>query len=209
MLLWCDWTTRGAGLLMRKRTNSTHGFSLVEVMISLVVMSVIMAATIIEMQPLVQQMHANAGQNLILGQLRWARQLSIARRRDIRVQLIGNNEIKLTQLPVPGVGGANVTISDVFLSPTVSFMTFPTEPDTPDAFGNATPVCFGAVAGCPNPPFMQFQSNGTFVDVNGIPINGTVFLGVANIPTSARAITVLGTTGKIRTYKGTGSGWTH
>jgi len=100
-----------------------------------------------------------------------------------------------------------VVVSDLFLSPTVTFMTFATEPDTPDAFGNATPICFGAVAGCPNPPFMQFQSNGTFVDGTGTPLNGTVFLGVTNIPTSARAITLLGTTGQVRLYKGTGSGW--
>ena len=192
---------------MRKRANSGRGFSLIEVMVSMAVMAVIMAATIIKMQPLIQQVHANAGASLILGQLRWARQLSIAHRRDIQVQFLGNNEVKLIEQPVLGAGGGPVVVSDLFLAPTVSFMTFATEPDTPDAFGNALPVCFGAVAGCPNPPFMQFQSNGTFVDGTGTVLNGTVFLGVTNIPTSARAITVLGTTGQIRLYKGTGSGW--
>jgi len=192
---------------MRQQANATRGFSMIEVMISLVVMAVIMAATIIKMQPMIQQIHANAGANLILGQLRWARQFSIAQRRDIQVQFLGNNEVKLTEQPVFGVGGGPVVVSDLFLSPTVTFMTFATEPDTPDAFGNATPICFGAVAGCPNPPFMQFQSNGTFVDGTGTPLNGTVFLGVTNIPTSARAITLLGTTGQVRLYKGTGSGW--
>lgn len=192
---------------MRKRTNSTSGFSLIEVMICMIIMTVIMAATIIEMQPAIQQIHANAGANLILGQLRWARQFSIAHRRDIQVQLLGNNEIKLIEQPVLGAGGGPVVISDLFLSPTVSFMTFASESDTPDAFGNSSPLCFGAVAGCPNPPFMQFQSNGTFVDQSGTPLNGTVFLGVTNIPTSARAITVLGTTGQVRLYNGTGSGW--
>ena len=82
---------------MRKRTNSERGFSMIEVLVSMIVMAVIMAATIIEMQPLIQQMHANTAANLILGQLRTARQLSIAKRRDIQVQFIGNNEIKLTQ----------------------------------------------------------------------------------------------------------------
>ncbi|MGH9709610.1 MAG: pilus assembly FimT family protein [Candidatus Acidiferrales bacterium] len=191
---------------MRKRTNLTSGFSLIEVMISMVVMTIIMAATIIEMQPVIQQMHANGGANLILGQLRWARQLSIARRRDIQVQFIGNNEIRLTQLPILGAGGAPVVISDLLLSPTVFFTQFGGEPDTPDGFGNASPVDFGAVVG--GPPVMLFQSNGTFIDgATGAAINGTVFIGVATIPTSARAITLLGTTGRIRSYKGTGSGW--
>lgn len=192
---------------MRTETNSERGFNLTELMICMAVMTVIMAATIITMQPVIQQMHATAGADLIMGQLRWARQLSIAHRRDIQVQFLGNNEVRLTEQPVLGAGGGPVVVSDLFLSPTVSFMTFASEPDTPDAFGNAAPLCFGAVAGCPNPPFMEFQSNGTFVDGTGTPLNGTVFLGVTNIPTSARAVTVLGTTGQIRLYKGTGSGW--
>jgi len=190
---------------MRTQKNSTSGFSLIEVMISLVVMAVMMAATIIAMQPLIQQMHANTAADLILGQLRTARQLSIAKRRDIQVQFIGNNEIKLTQEPIPGVAGGPIVISDLFLSPTVFFVQFGGMPDTPDGFGNAGAVDFAGVVG--GPPIMQFQSNGTFVDVNGIPMDGSVFLGVANIPTTARAITVLGTTGRIRLYKGTGSGW--
>lgn len=190
---------------MRNQKNSTSGFSMIEVLISMIVMAVIMAATIIEMQPLVQQMHANTGANMILGQLRTARQLSIAKRRDIQVQFIGTNEIKLTQQPVPGAGGGPIVISDLFLSPTVFFMTFAGMPDSPDGFGNAGAVDFGGVVG--GPPIMQFQSNGTFVDANGIPMDGTVFIGVANIPTSARAITVLGTTGRIRLYRGNGSGW--
>jgi len=190
---------------MRKRTNSERGFSMIEVLVSMIVMAVIMAATIIEMQPLIQQMHANTAANLILGQLRTARQLSIAKRRDIQVQFIGNNEIKLTQQPIPGVAGGPVVISDLFLNPTVSFRTFAGMPDSPDGFGNAGPVYFGGVVG--GPPIMQFQSNGTFVDANGIPMNGSVFIGVANIPTSARVITVLGTTGRIREYNGNGTGW--
>lgn len=190
---------------MRKRTNSERGFSLIEVLISMVVMAVIMAATIIEMQPLVQQMHANTAANMILGQLRTARQLSIAKRRDIQVQFIGTNEIKLTQQPVPGVAGGPIVISDLFLNPTVSYITFGGMPDSPDGFGNAGAVEFGGVVG--GLPIMQFQSNGTFVDANGIPVNGTVFIGVTNIATSARAITVLGTTGRIRLYRGNGSGW--
>src|SRR5579872_5563859 len=125
---------------MRKRTNSGRGFSMIEVMVSMMVMAIIMAATIIEMQPVIEQMHANTAANLILGQLRTARQLSIAKRRDIQVQFIGTNEIKLTQEPIPGVAGGPVVISDLFLNPTVSFMLFGGMPDSPDAFGNVGPV---------------------------------------------------------------------
>lgn len=86
-------------------------------------------------------------------------------------------------------------------------MLFAGNGDTPDAFGNAAAVCFGSVPGCPDPAIMQFQSDGTFIDNAGNQLNGTVFIGVANIPTSARAVTILGATGQVRMYHGTGAGW--
>jgi prepilin-type N-terminal cleavage/methylation domain-containing protein len=190
---------------MKRLENSSRGFSMVELLISITVMGIIAAIAIIQMQPQVQQMHANESMNLVLGQLRSVRQMSIAERRDIQVQFLGNNEIKVSRLPVAGVAGTPTVISDLFLSPTVTFQTFAGMPDTPDGFGNNFPVDFAGLNG--GPPTMMFQSDGTFVDSNGNPINGTVFLGVTGIPTTARAITLLGTTGQVRTYKGNGSGW--
>jgi type II secretory pathway pseudopilin PulG len=178
---------------------------MVELLISILVMGIITAIAIIQMQPQIQQMHANESMDLVLGQLRLARQMSIAERRDIQVQFLGTNEVKLTRLQVPGIAGAATVISDLFLNSTVTFQLFGGMPDTPDGFGNAFPVDFAGVNG--GPPTMMFQSDGTFVDTNGNPINGTVFLGVTGIPTTARAITLLGTTGQVRAYKGTGSGW--
>jgi prepilin-type N-terminal cleavage/methylation domain-containing protein len=194
-----------AGADMKRNSNSSRGFSMIELLISILVMGIMIAITIIQMQPVVQQMHANTAMNLVLGQLRSARQLSIAQRRDIQIQFLGNNEIKITELPVAGVVGAPRVLSDLFLNPTVSFQLFGGMPDTPDAFGNNFPVTFAGLNG--GPPTMMYQSDGTFVDTNGNPINGTVFLGVTRIPTSARAITLLGTTGQVRTYKGNGASW--
>ena len=55
---------------------------------------------------------------------------------------------------------------------------------------------------------MLFQSDGELVDgATFQPINGTVFLGFPGKNTSARAITVLGGTGRVRGWKGTGANW--
>lgn len=188
---------------MRKQ-NRSSGFSILELLMSVLVMGVMVAATIAEMQPTVQQMHANSGVYLLQGQLRLARQMSIAQRRDIVVQFLGNNEIKLIRQEIPA---GTTTISNVFLPPGVQYMVFPANGDTPDAFGNGLPTCFGSTPGCVNPPIMQFQSDGTFIDGNGNQLNGTVFIGVANMSTTGRAVTVLGATGQIRMYHATGSGW--
>jgi hypothetical protein len=54
---------------------------------------------------------------------------------------------------------------------------------------------------------MEFQSDGTFTDGSGNPINGTVFLMVANVKNSGRAVTVLGNTGRIRGWQYNTNGW--
>ena len=81
----------------------------------------------------------------------------------------------------------------------VIYTTFPGEPDTPDGYGNAGPIYFGGVNNGPAAG-MIYQSDGTFAAATGIPINGTVFMGIADQPTTARAVTILGTTGRVRSY---------
>ena len=178
------------------------GFNLIELLIALLVMSVMVAATVIEMHPVIQQWRANTAMNQIMSQLRWAREASIAQRRNIQIQFNGINQITLIRQEVPA---GQTVLSSLALTGAMQFMLSPGMPDTPDRFGNAAPIEFAGVAG--GPPIMQFQSDGTFIDGNGNPINGTVFLGMRNFPAAERAITVLGATGRVRTFRSTGQGW--
>ncbi|MGB6484199.1 MAG: type II secretion system protein [Candidatus Acidiferrales bacterium] len=190
---------------MRKR-NRSSGFSILELLVSILIMGVMVAATLARMQPTIQQMHANSAAYLIEGQMRLARQTSIAQRRDIVIQFLGTNQVTVTRQEIPA---GTTVLSNVFLSPTVQFMLLGNG-DTPDGFGDGAAVCFTYIppAGtCTIPPIIQFQSDGTLIDGNGNQLDGTIFIGVANIPTSARAITILGTTGQVRMYHATGSGW--
>ena len=75
-------------------------------------------------------------------------------------------------------------------------------PDTPDAFGNATATAFGSAT------TLAFTSEGEFVDQNGDPVNGTVFVGRDSQPLSARAVTIFGPTALIREWRWNGSRWT-
>lgn len=177
---------------------------MIELLASVLVMGVMVAATIAKMEPTIQEMHANSGVYMLEGELRLARQTSIAQRRDIIVQFLGTNEIRLTRQEIPA---GTTVISDVFLPPSVNYMMFAANGDTPDAFGNGAPICFGSTPGCINPAIMQFQSDGTFIDAAGNQLNGTVFIGVTNYPTTGRAVTVLGATGQVRMYHATGGGW--
>jgi hypothetical protein len=92
-------------------------------------------------------------------------------------------------------------IFDRELPDEMKFMQFASAPDTPDLFGKASPVDFDGPA-----PHM-FTSDGSFVDANGDPSNGTLFMGKDRQVETARAITVFGTTGLIRSWKFSGNGW--
>ena len=195
--------------MIRQKGTSGHsprsrdGFSVIEVLVGVLIMGIMIAIAIVQMQPAVQQMRANSGMFLVSTQLRWARQSAIAQRRDFRVQFVGNNEIQIYRQEQPT--GTLTLVSDVFLNPTVFFQLTPGLPDTPNGYGNAGPIEFGGQVG--GPPIMQFQSDGSFIDGNGNPINGTVFLAVPGIVTCGRAVTVLGATGRVRSFKSNGTGW--
>ena len=126
------------------------------------------------------------------------------------------NCISLTQMVVtagtpPTVAQAANPFLVVPIQNNAQFLSFSGEPDTPDAFIGAGPsapngIYTGAAAGVPASG-VQFQSDGTLTNGNGTPINLTLFLGVKNIPTTARSVTVLGNTGRVSPYRGTGVAW--
>jgi type II secretory pathway pseudopilin PulG len=185
------------------------GFTIIEMVVVIGIIMIIVSMAILELQPTLQQFRANAGLNQVKGAMRQAREIAISQRRTIVVQFVGNNTIQLFQVVEPG----NVRAVNPFLTlpieNTVTFMTFAGEPDTPDVYGiPAVPagIEFNGVVGGP-PIGMQFQSDGTFTDANGTPINGTVFLGITNIKTSSRAVTILGATGRMHAWHGTGLSW--
>jgi hypothetical protein len=136
--------------------------------------------------------------NSVMAILRSARETAIASRRNIRVEFVGTNQIRLTRFDVPV--GTTVLGTWNFEAGIITIV-FAGVPDTPDLFGNATAVSFGGT------PTMMFMSDGTFVDANGLPLNGTVFLGLPGRPATARAISIVGATGRIRAYRWTGAAW--
>jgi prepilin-type N-terminal cleavage/methylation domain-containing protein len=193
----------------RDTRHKERGFTLIEMVVVIGIIMIILSMAILELQPTLQQFRANAGMDQVKGAMRQAREIAISQRRTIVVQFVGNNTIQLFQVVEPG----NVRAVNPFLTlpieNTVTFQTFAGEPDTPDVYGiPAVPagIEFSGVVGGP-PIGMQFQSDGTFTDANGTPINGTVFLGITNIKTSARAVTILGATGRMHAWHGTGMSW--
>jgi Tfp pilus assembly protein FimT len=229
-----DGRFEGASVKMRKTNqrierDRERGFSIIELLTVCIIAMTVMAMAIIQMQPMWQQFQANSGFDQVKTTLRQARELAISQRRTIVVQLLAPaggtpclpasnvfNCIALTQVTVvAGTPPTQVQAANPFLvipiQNSVQLISFSGEPDTPDAFIGSPPtppngIYTGAAAGAPNSG-IQFQSDGTLTNGNGNPINLTLFLGVANMSSTARSVTVLGNTGRVSPYRGTGKAW--
>jgi prepilin-type N-terminal cleavage/methylation domain-containing protein len=184
------------------------GFSMLEVTMVMAISLIILAMSVIKLQPLWQQVQANSALQQIKETLREGRELAISQRRTIVVQFSGGNTLKFFQVTEPANTVSTTPYLTLPLPGQAQFLTFTGEIDTPDGYGIPASggIEFGGSPGTPTVG-VEFQSDGTFTDGNGNPINGTIFLGLPNVPTSARAVTILGNTGRIKPYHYTGSAW--
>ena len=191
-----------------KLNKRNRGFTLIETLIVVAMSTTLMVISIIQLPPAMQLFRSRAATDHVKSTLRQARELAISERRSVVIQFVANNTIQLFQVVEPANTIAATPFLTVPLESGAQFMTFSGETDTPDSFGipSTGGIEFGGVAGGPTTG-MQFQSDGTFTDGSGNPINGTVFLGSPNVKSTAGAVTVLGNTGRVRRYYYSRSGW--
>lgn len=192
------------------------GVSLMELMITLAVIITICAMAIVQIMPAVANARADAALRQVIDQLRQAREYSVTNRRYVQVTFPvvvvgGQTQYQVQMLErndlTAGAGPVDPVLSTVPIQAPITFYVNPAMPDTPDAFGNANSIFFGGVAGGPIAG-MLFQSDGELVAAGTyLPINGTVFLGVAGQPAQTRAVTVLGSTGRVRGWKAPSGTW--
>jgi Tfp pilus assembly protein FimT len=143
-------------------------------------------------------MQGDGAMRLLMGQLALAREMAVTQRRNMEIRFVSTNWVQIVRHEVPA--GTTTLASSVFEG-NVQFSLLPGVADTPDGFGTANGIAFGVAT------TLTFNTDGTLVDNAGNPINGTVFLAIANIKQSQRAVTVMGSTGRVRGYKWTGAGW--
>jgi prepilin-type N-terminal cleavage/methylation domain-containing protein len=191
-----DSTRRGLSL-----SRTTAGFTLIELMLVIGLIGVMSAIAVMVMPTALRAAKADSGATRVVSALRTAREQAISQRRNIRVAFNAPNEIVVSRVNVPGPG--TTEINTVWLEDGVTFQVYAGVPDTPDAFGNATAASFDGAAS------IAFTSEGGFVDQNGDSVNGTLFLGRHNDPTSARAVTIFGPTALIRQWRWNGRAWTN
>src|SRR5580658_6128797 len=203
---------------MRHRSKRTEqGFSLVELVVVVAVMGILASMAIMSTLSSTYNSKANDAMYQVITQLRTARQMAVTKRRNVLVTFTAPNEIQLTVETLAGEPPAT-PIAPIYLNDAVpggsTFYVYPGLPDTPMGFGNANALNFSPASGGTVGLAVMYSTSGSFVGSTGSssgyntawnnnPVNATIFTGIAGQPNTARAITVMGSTGRVRSYSWT------
>ena len=190
---------------MKELVNERQrGFSLLEALVAISLIMIVSAMAIFNFSSVIPNHKANSAMDQVLSQLRSARATAIAHRCEVQIQFVGTNQITITEIWLKGVPPPPTTVS---FEGGATFMVFPGLPDIPAPynFGNTGPIFFGGSS--TPPPVMKFTTNGSFINGGNALLNGTLFLGIAGNSRTARAISVLGATGRVRQYHYDGTQW--
>jgi Tfp pilus assembly protein FimT len=183
----------------RSACSSSAGYSLIELLVLLALVMVLSAMAglqVIQARPVLE---GDSAMRVVLAQVRLAREQAISQRRFVEVAFIPDAVVRTVREDVPGP--SKTILGTVGVERGFTFQLVNRVPDTPDGFGNPAAVSFGTAS------TIRFTPDGTLVNENGATLNGSVFLARAGEARSARAITVLGATGRIRAYRWNGRAW--
>ena len=174
------------------------GFTFLEVLAAVALSGVVLAVSVGFFPRAAAMVQGDAEQRIVHWQLQLARKMAMSQRRAIQLRFIPPNRLQLVRVdPV----GETTVLGDTYLEHNTQFMLFAGQPDTPDSYGNPTPISFGDAAS------VMFAADGQLTDAAGHPVNGSVFLGQPGKPFSARALTVEGPTATIRLWRWNGIAW--
>jgi prepilin-type N-terminal cleavage/methylation domain-containing protein len=187
----------------RRAIRDEHGWTMLEMLVVIGILGTLAAMAILVSPSFTQHAKAESGISQAVDVLRVARETAISQRRNVQIAFIGLTAIQTIRQDIGtnGVVTGSTVLSTVEFENNVQFRLEPGVPDTPDGFGNGSPISFG-----PSPTRM-FTSEGTLVDQLGDVLNGTVFLSIPGDRMSARAISIFGPTALIRVWRWNGREW--
>ena len=177
--------------------NGCGGWSLVEIMTVVAVAGVVAATSVPAVRSGLLDATANSAMRQVQGALREAHEAAMTRRRTVRVDFTNPGTIQTFHME----GADAVPLATSVLAGTMQYQAPPTGvPDTPDGFGLGPGVSFAGLM------TIYFLADGSVTDQNGVPVSGTVYLGSPG-QTLVRAVTVLGPSGRVQSYRWSGRAW--
>jgi type II secretory pathway pseudopilin PulG len=183
------------------------GFSLLEMMIVVAIGFTVAAFSVIALMPLLQESHVDSAYDSTLSTLRNYRNQATTQRKRYIITFTTPGTITVQYWPVAvPVSPPPVTVATFTLPPDIQFSVqtgFPTSAATvPDGFGSgATAIDFDQGMGLGSQAYVMFMPDGSSQDTLGNLNSGVLYLSRSGDLYSSRAISVFGSTGRIRGWR--------
>lgn len=172
--------------------KSARGLTLIELQIALALFLIMTAMAMAGVNAALPSIRVDSEVSRVMGLLQTAREMAIAKQRDVEVRF---DTAAHTVFLLRHEGDVEVPMTTLVFESKVRFTQFAGMGDTPEGFGASELVDFGGA------DVLMFISDGSFVDEAGIPVNGSIYLGIEEHRETARAITLTGSTARARFYK--------
>jgi prepilin-type N-terminal cleavage/methylation domain-containing protein len=185
---------------------SDAGYSLIEMMMTVGILGVVSTMAIAQIGQARPGLSGDGAMRVVMAQVSEAREKAITKRRNMRLVFTADNQVQILEENVPGP--STTAYRSVALEGGIGFSLIAGLRDTPKGFGNDYPVLFRTASSPRQALEVKFTPDGHLVNEDGATINGTIFLAKPKLARSARAVTVMGSTGQIRCYKWDGKQWT-
>ena len=194
-------------------SSEKHGFSLLELLVTISIGMTMAGVTFVALMPLFKQNNVDTAYDTTISVIRNYRNQSISqsRRYILTFTAPGTITVQYWGVAVP-VSPPPVTVATVTLPPDIQFAVqagFPAA--APDSFGaGGTAIDFDQGMGLGSQNYIMFMPDGSSQDTLGNYNSGVVYLTRPGDMDSSRAISVFGTTGRVRgwrLYSQSGNTW--
>lgn len=177
---------------MRHRPAAQAGFSLIEMLIAVTIIVVATSTAIAVTTSILPGIRADSQGRRVIALMQYGRDLAISNRRNVEIRF--DDDLNTTTLVLMDAG-VEKPVQTLYFEYEAEFRQMPSLGDTPEGYGAAGTIDFG------DSTRIIFEPEGSVIDETGLPVNGTVFLGIHDQLQAARAITLTGTTGRARMYR--------
>jgi prepilin-type N-terminal cleavage/methylation domain-containing protein len=194
-------TEYGGAMIVRAHRHFHSGFSMVETLAVMTIVAIMTAVALPFIDDAVRKTHEDIAMYNVVQEMRRARQLALDQRRNHRVTFTDPRTITITRIGVAALGETDTAVSRVDLPSDISFSRngVGVNPD-PQITTTAT-ISFNDNA----QTYVDFRPDGSAIDAAGTLALGQVMLcRVGDLP-STRAVTLFGSTGRIKGFRYKGS----
>jgi prepilin-type N-terminal cleavage/methylation domain-containing protein len=194
-------------------SSEKHGFSLLELLVTISIGMTMAGVTFVSLMPLFKENNVDTAYDTTISVIRNYRNQSISqsRRYILTFTAPGTITVQYWGVAVP-VSPPPVTVATVTLPPDIQFAVQAGFPGAaPDSFGaGGTAIDFDQGMGLGSQNYIMFMPDGSSQDTLGNYNSGVVYLTRPGDMYSSRAISVFGTTGRVRgwrLYNQSGNTW--